>query len=147
MDEKSVPRIVMGLKVNFENLTAKNSLVIYEEPDEKFVVTVESTSDGEHAYVNSAGISSNEIFLIESLTVSQLRDRQPNVMYKIDHHPQIGFICMINNDPWNNNAIYMVGAKREFREPEKWKMLLGSSNDRYITRMEVFHYYLVKYCH
>ena len=115
--------------------------LVYEDPDERFYVSVELTRSGEWIVIESASKLSSEVRLVpaaDPLAAPRIvRARQADHEYQVDH--------------WGDRFVVLTNeAAEDFRvmtaplgDPGAWTELIAHVPGRRITRVEAFSTHLV----
>jgi oligopeptidase B len=110
---------------------------VWEEPDERFVVGVDTTKDGELVVVSSESSTSSEWrYLPVAEPEGEARlvaARRPDVQYSIEHHS--GDFVILTNDGNENFAVYL--APRSDPDRSRWEVLLEGRDDVRLEQIDV----------
>ncbi len=141
LDEKHRPTEIKHHRLG-DSATADRS--VYCERDERYFVNCSRTLSGEYLLVSSDGNNSSEVFAIaahapDSIALSVLCPRAPNVEYSVDHRDQ-HFYMLTNADHADNFKIVWRSVSAP---PDEWRVFLAVDPSKLILEIECFRNFLV----
>lgn len=121
----------------FRHLTgqpAEQASLVFEEPDEAFYVSVDSTRDEKYVLIDSSSKITSECHLIDAHSPqnkpSLIAKRADSIEYSVEHHD--GRLLILTNDNATNFRLCEASVSDPARD--KWKTLIAHRDD--VTLMD-----------
>tara|TARA_B110000208_G_scaffold189018_1_gene249774 strand:+ start:485 stop:2449 length:1965 start_codon:yes stop_codon:yes gene_type:complete len=117
--------------------------IIYDETDEKFIVSIYKSSDNKYFFINSVSKTSNEIYYMtrsfrECILVQK---RTSNLLYTVEHNDN--FLYILTNHNFSNFKVMVTPINKT--EITNWSELLKFKSV-IIDEMLMFNNYIVLNC-
>ncbi len=113
-------------------------MLLYEEHDDRFVLSLDASTDQQYLFLVAHSSSANEIRFTSAHTASEftlLQPRADHVMYFIDHHQ--GYFYIGCNKEAENFQIWRVAVEHA-SDFQKWQLVLPHNNDIYLLNLDAF---------
>lgn len=136
---------------------SKNDLLIFENDDIKYNVSVSETSDKEFLIVNVSGHANNEVYfaklkneklsqssillnLKKSINDNLLKSKSGNIVYDVDHNG--GYFYIHINDISNNFRLAKVSVN-ECKTYVKWQNFIKDDTDQYLSSFDITKNFII----
>jgi len=141
-DENLRPRQVFRHK---RGTSASEDILVHDEPDAGFFVSVEKTQDGRYIVIACGDQQTSEIRLIDAANVEVapvlVAAREKEHEYSVDHHD--GHLIILTNSGGAEDFRIMSGPVNEGRNA--WQEIEPHRPGRLILGIQVFKDYLVRF--
>ncbi|MBW6491926.1 MAG: S9 family peptidase [Lentimicrobium sp.] len=122
----------------------KPAELVFEEPNEQFIVYVEKSKTNDFIFITTASISTSEIHLIPANEpegkfkpfISRVKD----VEYHVYHHRDKFFVQYKDRD--NLNSMVYEAPLKGYEDRNTWKVLIPHDKDTKLERLDIFQDYL-----
>ena len=116
---------------------ASEDVKVFEEDDERFFVSVETSKDGRLVLVRSSSSTTSEWHYVESSSAeNELRPvapRRQGVLYDLEHHD--GDLLILSNDGAENFALFRAPLSQA--TPADWEVILAERPDVRLEALDV----------
>lgn len=111
---------------------------MYAEHDDRFVLSLEASTDQQYLFLVAHSSSANEIRFTSAQSPTEftlLQPRADHVMYFIDHRR--GYFYIGCNRDAENFQIWRVAVENA-TDFQKWELVLPHSNEIYLLNIDTF---------
>lgn len=122
----------------------KADVMVFEEPDEQFILNVEKSKTNDFIFISSASFTTSEyLYLPASEPLGAFKvfvPRTKDVEYHVFHHKDKFFIQY--KDREHLNSMVYEAPLKGFENRATWKVMIPHDKDAKIEGLEVFQHYL-----
>ena len=128
-------------QVWIHNIEEQNHTILFEELNQKFIVSIYNSNDDKYIFINTSSKTSNKIYYIQdNLEIELIQTQLKNVLYTIEHNNK--FLYMLTNADNDQNFKVM----RRSIVNCNWELFVPSEKDTNINEMLMLKEYLVLDC-
>lgn len=120
------------------NLTNNKNMLLYEELDDKFIVSIYKSNDNKYLFINVSSKVCNEIYYLNNNNLILIQKRINKVFYNIEHNNN-KFYILTNINNYNNNELMYCNL--ENTNNNNWNLLIKYENIDF-NEMIVFENYI-----
>lgn len=131
------------VKMHILGENSKNDLVVFEEKDPKFFVSVDLSASGEYILIHTSGKVSSEVWVLRSDSATGsfhlFQERMENLEYNVDHGDGKFYI----HTNWKAENFQVMTCEEKNTNRKNWKTLIAHDPKFLISRVECFKNHLV----
>jgi len=121
-----------------------NSELIFEEPDQKFELSIYQSNSGKFLLLQAESFLSREVWTLDladpKAAPKIIQKREKGILYSVEHHEQNFFI---RTDKDNSDNFFLLKAPQEAPSKENWKEILPYDPEVFNESMILFKNFLV----